>query len=266
MPWPSDTGTIPSNMGGTTLLADSSDDHGLMHREIGTILNALPTTLGSTSGTNLLRKVVNASDFLFVSNTGGTAATVITKGTFNNSVIGTQSATGGTLSAVTLSGQGTNSGTYSGGVYGTTTITGGTINSPVIGTPTIDVINARVSGTGVGFGNAIYPAEGTLVDSAGGTLTADARAAQIYYSVQGTAAGNRTLGTPTNPSNYQQLTYAFKTSGSANATIVVSSIFRISQDFGTPTLGTGVSWNYFNWRYNAIDSKWDFIGQMINLV
>lgn len=84
MAWPNDNGTIPSNMSGTTLLADGSDDHSLMHREAGTILNALPTTFGSTSGTNLLRGISAASDQILTANSGGTASQTISKGTFNN--------------------------------------------------------------------------------------------------------------------------------------------------------------------------------------
>ena len=39
------------------------------------------------------------------------------------------------------------------------------------------------------------PGVGTIADSAGGTFTVNAQAAQVYYSAQGTAAGNRTFGT-----------------------------------------------------------------------
>ncbi len=154
---------------------------------------------------------------------------------------------------------------YNTGIFGTPSITGGTATSIVLGTPAIDVINARNSGTAVGFGASIYPSEGSLTDSAGGTLTANAQAAQIYYCVLGTAAGNRTIGTPTNLSAYQQLTYAFKSSGSANGTLVwASSIFRGTANAGV--LGTGTSWNYYGWRYNAIDSKLDFVGQSLTII
>jgi len=241
MAWPGDLGTISTAMVGTTRddtasTPDGSDDHALMHRKEGSILNALPSVFGTSNGTNVLRNIASASDSLAAINSGGTLLELVTGGTANNMIFGSPS------------------------------VTGGTYNSGIFGTPSVDIISARNGGTGVGFGNSIYPAEGTLVDVAGGTLTADARSAQIYYSVMGTAPGNRTISTPLNISSYQQLTYAFKTSGSANGTLVWGTIFRVSQDSGTPTLGTGVGWNYFAWRYNTIDSKFDFGGQSKNLV
>lgn len=250
MPFPNDSGTIPANMQGTTLLADAIDDHSLMHRQVGTILNALPTTLGTTAGTNILKNITSAGQF---------AVSVNSSNVLQQSLTGTLG-----MSAGSITGQISNTGTIANGVYGTATYQGGTANTLTLGTPSTDIIKAR--GTAIGFNNSIYPSEGSLTDSAGGTLTPDAGSYQMYYSVMGTSAGNRTIGTPTNPSSYQLLTLAFKASGSANGTIVWSSAFRISQDYGTPALGTGTSWNYFIWRYNAIDSKWDFNGQMLNLV
>lgn len=224
-------------MQGTTALA--TDDHAQAHRVAGSAVIDIQTFLGTNAGTNVFKNYLSGwfpLAIVYTAGGQGTFQTIIASGTINNSV------------------------------FGTPAITGGTASSQTLGTPVIDIINARTAGTGVIFGNSMLPAQGSLTDSAGGTLTADARAAQIYYSVMGTTAGNRTIGTPTNPSNYQQLSYAFKTSGSANGTLVWASVFRISQDMGTPTLGTGVSWNYYNWRYNAIDTKWDYIGQVLNLV
>ena len=134
-------------------------------------------------------------------------------------------------------------------------INGGTLGTPVIGT-----ISIPGTVTALGFSAAIAPGVGSITDAAGGTLTANAQLGNIFYTALGTAAGNRTIGTPTNPTGYQNLTYALKASGSANATIVWDSgVFRFS-DAGTPTIGTGVKWNYFGWRRNAIDSKYDFQG------
>lgn len=242
MPFPTDFTPVPTNMQGTTLLADTNgDDHSLAHRTLGSIVNAMGTKLGLTSGTP-------ANNQALIGNGGGSAGW---SGTWNQAALGSPTLTGGTLNNP---------------IIGTPSSTGGTASSITLGTPSIDFISARNSGTGVGFNQSIFPSEGTIVDSAGGTLAVDARASQIYYSVVGTAAGNRTIGTPTNPSNYQLLTYAFKTSGSANGTLVWTPIFRLSQNTGTPALGTGVGWNYYSWRYNAIDTKWDFMGLSLNLI
>lgn len=244
MPFPTTIDTPDTTMQGTTLF--TGDDHALNHRTLGSSIIAIENNLGTNAGTSILKNF-NAGDFGARINSGGILQQTLT-GTVN------------------LQGQATASGTMANGVYGTATYQGGTGNSMVLGTPSVDYFSARNAGTGLGFNNSIFPAEGTLTDVAGGTLTVDARTAQIYYSVMGTGAGNRTIATPTNLSPYQQLTYAFKTSGSANGTLVWGTIFRISQDYGTPTLGTGVGWNYFTWRYNSIDSKLDFQGQIKNEV
>lgn len=218
---------------GTSAL--TSPDHALDHRTLGSALSSVEHTLGTNpGGTEILKNFV-AGDFASRINSSNVLQQTL-QGTINNSILGTPTVTGGTATSITL------------------------------GTPTADVINARNSGTALGFGNSIYPAEGTVADAAGGTLTVNAQAAQIYYCAMGTAAGNRTIGTPTNLSSYQQLTYAFKASGSANGTLVWAGIFRFSQDSGTPAIGTGTTWNYYGWRYNAIDSKLDFMGQSKNII
>lgn len=140
------------------------------------------------------------------------------------------------------------------------------INGETLGTPTIGTITVPGTTTALGFSASIAPGVGTLTDSAGGTLTVNAQAGQVFYSAMGTSAGNRTLAAPLNPTGYQTLTYAFKASGSANGTLVWNAIFRFSQDSGTPALGTGTTWNYYGWRYNPIDTKWDFQGQSKNIV
>ena len=105
--WPGNTGTISTAMNGTTrddtnVAPDGSDNHSLMHKQAGSILNGLPTVFGSTSGTNLLRNVAAASDQLLTANSGGTLSQTFTKGTANNMVFGTPSITGGTANSQTL--------------------------------------------------------------------------------------------------------------------------------------------------------------------
>ena len=234
-----------TNPGGTSPLA-SGPDHAALHTSINNEVIAIETTVGTTAGTNVLKAFAAGEFPVRINGATGIIQTIPTGGTFNGMLFGTP-----TLQSPTITGLGTNSGTIANGVYGT---------------PAIDVINARNSGTALGFGNSMYPAVGTISDSAGGTLTVNAQASQVYYCAMGTSAGNRTIATPTNISAYQQLTYAFKSSGSANGTLVWGTVFRISQDFGTPTLGTGTSWNMYSWRYNAVDSKFDFMGQIKNLI
>lgn len=229
MSYPSTIDSPDTTMQGGSLLA--TNDHAANHRTLGSAIVAIENKVGVGSGSA-------AANQALIGNGAGQSSWT---STWNNATLGTPT-------------------------VGTPAITGGTYSSGVFGTPSVDLISARNAGTGVGFSNSMFPAEGTITDSAGGTFTVDARAAQIYYCVLGTAAGNRTIATPTNLSPYQQITYAFKTSGSANGTLVWSSSFRISQDVGTPALGTGVGWNYYGWRYNAIDSKLDYVGQSKNLI
>lgn len=253
MSWPTsfDTFSGTTAQGGSLLTApDHAQDHRTLGSFAGTAENIIGLGVGTPKVNTFLQGIGGGSS------QWGTVGTALTfaSSNFNNGTAGTL-----TLQAPTINGQGTNSGTISGGVIGTATIQGGTGISMTLGTPAIDVINARSVSTGVGFNNSIFPSEGTLVDSAGGTLAVDARAAQIYYCVLGTAAGNRTIGTPSNLSNYQLLTFAFKNSGSQNGTLVWSSIFRFNTG-GTPVLGTGNTWNYYGFRYNFIDSKLDQMG------
>ena len=175
----------------------------------------------------------------------------------------------GTLGTVLINNSTYSGGTVNGTVTNTNVITGGTINTFTMGTPTLIGGTIVVSGTvtPVQPGAALAPSVGTLTDSAGGTLTANAQASQIFYSAMGTTAGNRTIGTPKNPTDGEGLTYAFKSSGSANGTLVWDSgVFTFSQDIGTPSIGTGTSWNYYSWRYNGVASKWHYMGQSRNVI
>lgn len=225
---------------GTTL--EATADHANMHNVAGSAVVNIETTLGTNSGTSVLLGFAAGNFALPVNSSSGL-------GTLQRPILGTLSMAAGT---------------FTGTITNSAVVTGGTISSPAIGTPTMDFVSARNAGTGIGFNNAIYPVKGTVADSAGGTLTVDARAAQIYFCTMGTAAGNRTIATPTNLSPEQLLIFAFKASGSANGTLVWGTIFRVSSSIGTPLLGTS-GWSYYNWRYNSTDSKLDFQGQTLNL-
>lgn len=246
-----------TNPAGTSLL--TSPDHGVLHTTVNDTLGSIQAVAGTTAGTSVLKNFA-VGDFASRINSSNVLQQAL-QGTINNSVIGTPAITGGTINSFVAG-----TPTVTGGAFTNPAITGGTANGMVLGTPTIGTITVPGTVTALGFSAAIAPGVGTIVDSAGGTLTVNAQAAQIYYSAQGTAAGNRTIATPLNPVPYGLLTFAFRASGSANGTLVWGTVFRVSQDSGTPTLGTGTTWNYYGWRYNSIDSKYDFVGASKNLI
>lgn len=236
---------------GTSLL--TSPDHAALHTSINGAVESLESKLGLAAGSPTANKALIGSG-------NGTSGWTTT---WNSAVLGTPTITAGIWT----------SGSINSAIVGTPTVTGGTINLAVLGSPTLQSPSITggtlaVSGTTVALsiGAAFVPTGGSLTDSASGTHTVNAQAAQVYYSVMGTAAGNRTIGTPNNPTAWQSLTYAFKASGSANGTLVWSGAFVMSQDVGTPTLGTGTTWNYYSWRYNSVESKWHYQGQSSNIV
>ncbi len=243
MAYPSDITTF-SNPQGTTSLA--TDDHANQHRLAGSAIVALENKLGVGSGSASVGKVL-------VGTGNGTSSW---GSTVNNALLGTPTITSGTITLAVI-----NTSTI-----GTPAITGGTANGLVLGTPTIGTITVPGTTTALGFSAAIAPGVGTITDVAGGTLTVNAQTGNIFYSALGTSAGNRTIATPLNLTGYQQLTYAFKASGSANGTVAWGTIFRFSQDIGTPAIGTGTTWNYYGWRYNPIDGRLDFQGQSKNII
>ena len=268
-----------ANPSGTQTL--DSPDHAVDHGSLGTSIVNIQNVLGTNSGTSVLKNFTAGKFAVFT--TGGTlnagvlGTPQVTGGTLASALVGTSQITGGTATGVLIS-----AGTVSGAIIGTCQVTGGTVTSLIgtsqitggtlanasIGTPTILGGTIVINGTSVplSFGAAIVPTVGTIADAPAGTITANAQAYQIVAVTLGTTAGNRTLGTPNNLTAGQALTYMIKDSGSANATLVWASIFRMSADIGTPTIGTGVSWNYYSWRYNATDSKFDYQGASKNIV
>lgn len=234
---------------GTTLL--TGVDHAAFHNSLGSAVIAIENKLGLSSGTPVANTLLIGS--------GNGSATW--SQTWNSGTIGTATINAATIGTPTVTG-----GTLNNNTFGTPNMTGGTANNLTLGTPIIGTISVPGTVSPLRFSAAIAPVGGSLTDTASGTHTVNAQAYQIYYSVMGTAAGNRTITTPLNPTAWQPLTFSFKTSGSANGTLVWGTAFQISQDLGTPTLGTGVSWNYFSWRYNPISTKWDNQGNVKNLV
>lgn len=215
-----------TSVAGTTLVSDV--DHAANHNGANGELTAIETTLGTTAGTSVLKNFV-AGDF---------PARINSSNVLQQAISGTANLNSGTLSNMAID---------------TPTILGGTI----AGSGTVTPISVGVN---------LAPTVGTLSDSSGGTIFANAQAASIFEITLGTNATNRTLGTPQNPTNGQAITYRIKQNAAAVGTILWASVFRFSSNVGTPTLGTASTWNYFGWRYNQGDVKWDFVGQSLNVI
>jgi len=251
-----------TNPAGTSLL--TSPDHSAAHGSLNDEVEGIETTLGTNSGTSVLKNFTAGKlAARTVGETHGTSTWI--GGTIGTANIGTSFMRGGTVGTATIGTSLFQGGTVNNAVLGSPASTGGTFTNPTIGSITVPGTTSPLSPSA-----ALAPAIGTFNDGTAGTITgthtANAQSAQIFYSVQGTGAGNRTIGTPLNPQAGQSLLYAFKSSGSANGTLVWQSAFVFSQDTGTPAIGTGTSWNYYGWRYNAIDSKWNFVGQSKNVI
>lgn len=229
----------------------TSPDHAAMHTSENNEIIQIEQKLGIGVGTPTAGKILTS--------TGN--GTSVWSQEWDSGTLGTATIFASSIGTPTITG-----GTVKNSLLGTNTIQGGTANGITLGTPSIGTISGIGTTTALSFGQGIAPNSGSLTDSAGGTFQVNAATAQIYYSVMGTAAGNRTITTPLNPTAWQYLEYYFKASGSANGTLVWGTAFQISQDSGTPTLGTGTSWNKFPWRYNPVSTKWDFCGQITNLI
>lgn len=247
-----DSFTDPS---GTSLL--TSPDHAGLHTDINGAVEALEAKVGVSSGTpkaNLafLGSGNGTSSWGSVWNNATFGTPSVTGGTINNAIVGTPRITGGTASAFLL---------------GTSQITGGTLANAAIGTPTILGGTILINGTTVplSFGAAIVPTVGTLADAAGGTIALNAQAAQLFEITLGTTAGNRTLGTPSNPVNGQLIKLRVKQNTNNTGTLVFPAIYRFG-DAGTLTLGTQSTWNYGAFVYSSGDTKWDHQGNSTGLI
>lgn len=145
---------------------------------------------------------------------------------------------------------------------------GGTVNGATLGTPVVDHFTS--SGTGVPSiaDRGLAPTVITLTDAADGTITPNAASGQIFHLILGTAAGNRTLAAPANATEGQAIAFRIKQNAAVTGTLVWNAIYRWSGGTGgTAVLGTTASsYNYFGFRYNSIDTKWDDQGSSKNIV
>ena len=223
-----------TNPSGTQFL--SSPDHSLQHSDINDAVEAIETAIGTTSGTSIA-KLLTVGKFALPS-AGGTATTT--------------SITSGTLSGVLI---------------GTSTITGGTAGAVTLGTPIMDFFTSSGTSLPTKANRGFAPTVGTLSDSAAGTITPNAAIASVFEVTLGTTVGTRTIGTPANPTDGEAITLRVKQNAGVTGTLVFAPIFRFSTGTaGTPVLGTTLSaWNYYGFRYNQTDSKWDNLGGNQNI-
>lgn len=272
MPYPTAIDTFGTPAGTSTL---SSPDHALEHRTIGSAVGTIEQVLGTTAGTGVLKNF--SAGKLAVYDNGGTLNNAIvgtpriTGGTASSFIVGTSTFQGGTVANALIGTSTTQGGTANNQVVGSPSITGGTttgqlINTATLGTPTVQGTIA-VSGTvtPLNIGAGLAPTVVTLSDSAGGTIALNAQAGQVMHMVLGTTAGNRTFGTPANATEGQALIFRLKQNSNNTGTIVWPAIYRFNEN-GTPTLGTTSSYNYYAWRYNSVDTKWDFQGNSRGIV
>lgn len=243
MAYPSSLDTFGVPAGTSTL---SNPDHALEHRTLGSAVGTIERLIGTTQGTNMMRDFA-AGQIPVRMSTSNLLAHNIT-GTIDNSLLGTPLINGGTV--------------------GTARFQGGTIAAAAIGTPTIIGGTIAISGTvtPLSFGASIVPTVVTLTDAAGGTLALNSQAGQVMHLVMGTTAGNRTFGTPANSAtDGQTLTLRIKQNSNNTGTAIFPAIYRFGNS-GTPTLGTQSTYNYYGFRYNSVDTKWDFQGNSGGLI
>jgi len=106
--------------------------------------------------------------------------------------------------------------------------------------------------TGVLVGGGVI----TLAD--GATPPLDASAGNVFLL---TAAGDRTIAVPSNPTSGQKIIITHKASG-ANRTLSLNSGtggFRFGTDITALTITTSGLTDYIGAIYNSADNKWDVV-------
>lgn len=151
---------------------------------------------------------------------------------------------------------------------GSVTINGGTINSVTLGTPIANNINSSGTTAFTTFGAGILVGEVTLSDSAGGTITPNAAAGNMFTLVYGTTAGNRTIALPANISGPAWVGLRVKQNAASTGTVLWATNYKFSGGTANAyALGTTASaWNYFAFRYNSAGTTMDEQGQIVNII
>lgn len=92
----------------------------------------------------------------------------------------------------------------------------------------------------------------------GATPAMDASLGSVFEL---TAAGNRTIAVPTNPTDGQKIVIRHKASG-ADRTLALNTGaggFRFGTDITALSATTSAKWDYIGCIYNGDDSKWDVV-------
>jgi hypothetical protein len=104
----------------------------------------------------------------------------------------------------------------------------------------------------------VSPPPVTLTDAA--TIATNAALGNLFRVTLG---GNRTLGTPTNPTNGQRITWEIIQDGTGNRTLTLSSAFALGSTISSVTLTTTANKrDFLTAVYNAGTNKWyviDFV-------
>lgn len=108
---------------------------------------------------------------------------------------------------------------------------------------------------GGAFTGAVIPATAALTDAT--TISLDASLANIFTVTLG---GNRTLGTPTNPTAHQMIIVEVTQDATGSRTLSYSSAYEFSAGAPAPILSTpaGVT-DYLLFIYSGAASKWRFL-------
>jgi hypothetical protein len=136
---------------------------------------------------------------------------------------------------------------------GSETFTNKTLTTPIISsisnTGTITV--PTVTGTLVQYVST------SITSSATPTPTGDARENELYITALATAP---TFAAPSGtPTNGNKLIIRVKDNGTARA-ISWNAIYRAGTDIALPTTTVINKTDYYEFKYNSTDSKWDFVG------
>jgi hypothetical protein len=181
---------------GTTLLA--SDDHSARHNDVGAELVAIETTLGTNSGTAILK---NFTDGKFAARTVG-------------ETFGTNTWIGGTIGTT---------------IIGTSTIQSGTVRNAIIGTSTIQGGTANL----LDLRGYISTPQYATAAGTGGTTTLDLSLTNEWRITFGT--GNGTLAV-SNAVDGKKFLVSLTQDAVGTRTVVWFSTVKWTDGNGTPTL------------------------------
>lgn len=224
-------GTLDSftDPAGTNTLAEV--DHASQHVDTNDAIEKIESVLGTTAGTSVLSDF-NAGDVALRTNSGGTLAQTITKGTANNLVMGSPAVTGGTLTTPTINNP----------TMGSLTLTSGTLNNVVIGTPTITggALNNGAVGTSQITGGTLNNAVIGTPAITGGTATLNTINANGDNAIVITPGTSKHLKTQMNFTQGASSSYIpnFVTQGgwgyfTGNGAINLEGSISFAQSFGT---------------------------------